>query len=1659
MVSNRLASKLRRPLSLATAITLALQSIVLGGIFGGNPAMAATATFNFTTPGDYSPTANFAIHGGAAHFKVSWSDTSSGLPTTDPLTDLISPSSAGLAWAATGGTDGAYKSTDYGATWSNISIDANFIPDDFEVTPGDGGSNAVNLFVGGQDSSAAAYAYSTDNGTNWTYDDTTLAPFQGIASVAHKSSATSYTWVLHKNGAISRTEDVDTLMAWGAQLPPAFGTGRQLLWDATDSTLIVSGGNAGTGKVLFSSDNGDNWTAATLPGSPPATIDQMVYSNGSLFVGGSGYVAVGDVSAGLDQAGSWTDVSANINSGNFTTVAGFVSAASGVVLVSVDATTGISNGQVYSTIDDGANWLTHGTPGADVTPGPLVRMFGDGRFLWGLTEDTGAQNEAYLGDFDTDSASVIPLTGISAATLSAIDITYNAKSEETDVGVAFGFGTDPAGTWYYVSVVGGGGDAVWESTTTDDYQKSNTETLLDAELEEFATDVEITGDIYLKIYSKSASEVINDYTHDLFIINQIDVTYTAGTLTVTAPNGGENWTIGSTQDITWDSTGFGGGNIIDIDYSTNAGGGWTSIITNTANDGLYGWIIPNEPSTQALVRISSGSVTDNSNAVFTISAGAGGGQTDNEMPKSLVDPLPPYQTEWQFPVSITATDDIGVKETYLYYSYEGGAVTLWGMDNSAPFTFEFDASANGNGTYQFYSRAVDWSGKDNWPEKLLLGPPVETSTIVDTIRPYIISQIPMPDQTEVAITQDVVVEFSEPMDTATFAYQLYEKDDPTKNVPIVDTEWTNGDTKLTITHADFNYKTWYTFHIAQATDKAGNILLEGTPSSGWGMGGIQVEYPYGTWDFETAPKRDPDLTSSTIVVSEGSHGGKYLPGETAHYTITIRNTSDLPANNAEASLGIADELTGVVGSFTASSGTLQLFYDGSRIVGFHWGGSVAKGTDVVIQYNARVNTPANVLDVEQNIAIDDNVNETFYPAPAILHIAKNPDFTTSTKTVNYNETLPGIPLQYTVTIVHTGNTVVDAVVVDAIPAYTTYIPNSLVGDAGWQTLSYNPTTNRIEAEAQMLANTPPGFGGFGVPEWEYPTLTFTFGVIINDAADGQTISNSATVSDPDVPGSSFTTAAATTVVPGDSKPPDFSPQITSTTPVNGSFSAPLKGSISAQFSKSIKTDTLSYQLTLDGYPVDTTGWQETWTNNDRIWTLTPNGSLEIGAPYTIEITYAEDTDGNTLISGPVANPWDFTTADPMLAITTPTDPLVELTVEQASPVFTVMLQDAISGEPYMAEDDVVVGLGAWIGGTPRTTGHFIATPDGRDYITAVDIPQGQSQAQFYYIDLGISDPNYITITAYENPSRGWGDAEKNAIVRGDVDALENRLVMTIDATNFPAGQFSPAITISAQSRSGQQLSLPGTVYFYTPSDTGRFYDAERNPLPQWLTIQGFNPTTNLQYTQLGTVGSAVFYYRDTTPGAYLVTVADQAPLTPDTGYQNVSAVLGITGQLEELPLEELEEVEDDSGRVLGHVTIQPAQTTLLPGEMQTFVAKGYDTDGKEIKSLVFRWYVLAGGGTILKQGAAGDSHTSKFTAGQKPGVYHDTVLVATMYNDKIDYATADVAVADIVGYGGPARLPTTGISGLQLILLGLTLIAAVALAWVEHYDKTYFQND
>jgi hypothetical protein len=91
-------------------------------------------------------------------------------------------------------------------------------------------------------------------------------------------------------------------------------------------------------------------------------------------------------------------------------------------------------------------------------------------------------------------------------------------------------------------------------------------------------------------------------------------------VTLDVPNGGEVWRIGTKQNVLWHDNGGPLSNNLKLEYSTD-GANWKPIATGVANTGSYEWIIPDDYSPNAKVRITDnvrGTTTDDSNNVFSI---------------------------------------------------------------------------------------------------------------------------------------------------------------------------------------------------------------------------------------------------------------------------------------------------------------------------------------------------------------------------------------------------------------------------------------------------------------------------------------------------------------------------------------------------------------------------------------------------------------------------------------------------------------------------------------------------------------------------------------------------------------------------------------------------------------------------------------------------------------------------------------------------------------------------------------------------------------------------------------------------------------------------------------------------------------------------------
>ncbi|XXF77379.1 lamin tail domain-containing protein [Myxococcaceae bacterium GXIMD 01537] len=103
------------------------------------------------------------------------------------------------------------------------------------------------------------------------------------------------------------------------------------------------------------------------------------------------------------------------------------------------------------------------------------------------------------------------------------------------------------------------------------------------------------------------------------ILSRFDFAQVTSLVKVTAPNGGEVLTGGTTFDITWN---FAGISHVRVDYSLDNGANWTQLTASTpASNGHYLWQVPSTATGSARVRVrdaNNASFFDDSDATFTI---------------------------------------------------------------------------------------------------------------------------------------------------------------------------------------------------------------------------------------------------------------------------------------------------------------------------------------------------------------------------------------------------------------------------------------------------------------------------------------------------------------------------------------------------------------------------------------------------------------------------------------------------------------------------------------------------------------------------------------------------------------------------------------------------------------------------------------------------------------------------------------------------------------------------------------------------------------------------------------------------------------------------------------------------------------------------------
>ncbi len=131
-------------------------------------------------------------------------------------------------------------------------------------------------------------------------------------------------------------------------------------------------------------------------------------------------------------------------------------------------------------------------------------------------------------------------------------------------------------------------------------------------------DGEYSWDIPPDVSASTTCRVkISDVDDDPSDMSDADFTISQKAVTVVSPNGGEALVVNEPHGITWVYSCL---DYVSIEYSTNSGADWNTVVSSTPSDGFYTWQVPDTPSDSCRIRIcdTTGTPCDTSDDDFSI---------------------------------------------------------------------------------------------------------------------------------------------------------------------------------------------------------------------------------------------------------------------------------------------------------------------------------------------------------------------------------------------------------------------------------------------------------------------------------------------------------------------------------------------------------------------------------------------------------------------------------------------------------------------------------------------------------------------------------------------------------------------------------------------------------------------------------------------------------------------------------------------------------------------------------------------------------------------------------------------------------------------------------------------------------------------------------
>ena len=374
--------------------------------------------------------------------------------------------------------------------------------------------------------------------------------------------------------------------------------GGETLQAGSNTNISWTSTNVANVKIEFTTDNGADWSL--IIASTPS-IGQYVWQN----IPGINSSLCRIKISNADGSGQPYDISNNnftvtnliVQSIKLTSPLGGESWQAGTTHNITWNGTAINAVKIEFTSNNGIDWTTI----ADNLPG-------SGSYAWNLPNINSTQCKVRVSDATDGVPSDVSSQPFTIQPISTISVT------SPKAGDVYSAGSPVNIHWTSNGIE----NVKIEFTTNNGLIQADWFTLINTTPSNgnFVTTFSIPSNLYRIRISEALTGSPLAYSDGVFTISAQPVR----TIGMIAPNGGEQWIVGTTNEIRWASSNI---DSVKLEFTLDGGADWNTIAAKVPSNGLYNWLVPNVAfrSDNCLIRVSDakqGTPSSTSTGPFSI---------------------------------------------------------------------------------------------------------------------------------------------------------------------------------------------------------------------------------------------------------------------------------------------------------------------------------------------------------------------------------------------------------------------------------------------------------------------------------------------------------------------------------------------------------------------------------------------------------------------------------------------------------------------------------------------------------------------------------------------------------------------------------------------------------------------------------------------------------------------------------------------------------------------------------------------------------------------------------------------------------------------------------------------------------------------------------